>query len=50
MEPQLRDFFQRLLHQAINAAIHSIFWKMPLLLALLVLAIMVGAAVYFHLY
>ena len=50
MTPELRGFLQRLLHQAINAGIHSTFWKMPLVWILILLAIMIGTAVYFKLY
>ena len=50
MEPQLRNFFQRLIHQAINSAIHAAFWKMPLIWILVVLTALIGIAVYFGLY
>ncbi|MCA9162226.1 MAG: hypothetical protein R3C99_18340 [Pirellulaceae bacterium] len=50
MEPRLRDFFKQLLHHAMHSAIRSIFWKMPLGWALLVLAALVGVAIYFKLY
>ena len=50
MTPELRAFFQRLLHQAINAGIQSAFWKMPLVVVLILLAVLIGVAVYFKLY
>ena len=42
MEPRLRGFLQSLIHQAIHAAIHSIFWRMPLLGSLVLLASAAG--------
>jgi hypothetical protein len=50
MDDQLKGFFRRLLDQAIHSAIHTIFWKMPLGLALMVLALLIGVALYFKLY
>ena len=49
-DPQLQNFIKRLVDQAINAAIHSIFWKMPLVWAIGALAALIAAAVYFQIY
>jgi hypothetical protein len=48
MEP--RDFFRQLIHNAINAAIYSTFWKMSLLWTLVALAVLIGIVVVFGLY
>jgi hypothetical protein len=50
MDKDLRGFFNQLIHHAIRAAIHSVFWKMPLGMVIVVLAILIGVAVYFKLY
>jgi hypothetical protein len=50
LDPQLQNFIKRLVDQAINAAIHSIFWKMPLVWAIGALVALVGAAIYFKIY
>lgn len=50
MDPKLHHFFRQLLHQAINSAIHAVFWKMPLLWTLVALALLIWAAVHFQLY
>ncbi len=50
LDPQLQNFFKRLIDHAIHAAIHSIFWKMPLVWAVGVLAALIAAALYFQLY
>lgn len=50
MTPELRNFFRQLLHQAINSGIQSAFWKLPLVWVLLLVAVLIGVAVYFKLY
>lgn len=50
LDPQLENFFKRLVDHAIHAAIHSIFWKMPLVWSIAILAGLIGAAIYFKLY
>ena len=50
MDPNLRNFFRQLLNNAINAGINSIFWKMPLLAAIVVVTALIGIVVYFKLY
>lgn len=47
---EARDFFRQLIHNAINAAINSTFWKLPLVWTLVVLAILIGIVVVFGLY
>ena len=46
MDDKLKGFFGRLLNDAIRSSIQSIFWKMPLGMAMLALAILIGIAVY----
>ena len=50
MDPQQRDFWRRLLHQGINAAIRTIIWRMPLLLVMALLAVLIFVVIYFRLY
>ena len=50
MNDRLRGFFQQLLQQAINSGIHTIFWKMPFGVSLVVLVLLVAIALYFQLY
>ena len=50
MDDKLKGFFGRLLNDAIRSSIQSIFWKMPLGMAMLALAILIGIAVYFQMY
>lgn len=45
-----RDFFRDLLHQAINSGIMSMFWKMPLIWTIIIVALLIGIVVYFNLY
>ena len=50
MDPQLRDFWKRLLHSGIDAAIRTIIWRLPLVLVVIVLAILIFVVLYFRLY
>ena len=50
MTPELHNFFRQLLHQAINSGIQSAFRKLPLVWVLLLVAVLIGVAVYFKLY
>jgi len=50
MDPKLREYFAQLLRQAINSAIHAVFWKMPLVPLLFLIALMIGLVVWFRLY
>jgi hypothetical protein len=50
MDPRLREFFRQLMTNAINSGIASIFWKMPLLWTVVIVAILIGLVVYFGFY
>ena len=50
MEPNLRNFLRQIVQQAIQALIYSSAWKLPLWLALILLAGLIVAAIYWQLY
>jgi hypothetical protein len=50
MDQRLRDYLQQLLHNAINAAMTSVFWKMSLVWTLVILAVLLAVVFYFGLY
>ena len=50
MDPRLREFFRNLLDNAVNSAIASVFWKMPLVWTLVAIALLIGVIVFFGLY
>jgi hypothetical protein len=50
LDPNLQNFFRSILHQAIHSGIRSIFFRMPLMWSIILIAALIGAAVYFKLY
>ncbi len=50
MDSSLREFLKQLLRQAIQALIYTTAWKLPLGVGLLLLAVLIGAAIYWQLY
>ncbi len=50
MEPNLRNFLKQLVQQAIQALLYTTAWRLPLWLALVLLAGLIGAAMHWHLY
>ena len=49
-DPDLHRFISRLVDHAISAAIRTIFWRLPMVVVLVLLALLVGAAIYWKLY
>ncbi len=50
MDANLRNFLKQLVQQAIGALMYSTAWKLPLWLALFLLALLIAAAIYWQLY
>lgn len=50
LDPNLQNFFRSIVHQAIHSGIRSIFFRMPLIWSVIIIAALIGVAVYFKLY
>jgi hypothetical protein len=46
MNPEQRNFFRQLLHNALHAAINSVMWRLPLGWLLIVMVILIGVVMY----
>lgn len=49
-DPRMHDFFRRLIHSAIDMAMRSLMWKLPVFWLILVLGGLIGAVVWFGWY
>ena len=50
MNDPARNFLRQLLHQAINSGIHSLLWRLPTLMLVLVISAMIFAVWYWQLF
>jgi len=50
MNNEQRNFVRQLVHHAIRSSMSSVIWRLPMPVVLVLLALLIGAVVYFGLY